>query len=214
MKYLAIEPFEGECLPLQAFQHAQNHFSFVKEKESLTCYVAPYVITTDGKDIMYHQSSNGSIDIGFQFLVPKPNTVKNKTPEEFSLIIESEVERNFHEIFSRILTREGTECVNPDEPIGSLIEIDKKFINVHSTNCGLYNLTKRKFCPIYFVVLPNDRIISFETAQDTPKYYTTDFRVLLAYLNKTNMTFLAKSIIQTIQSGDILFPIVSKPKDM
>lgn len=213
-KFLAISTMPGEPTPFQAYQHAQSHFSFV-DANSPSCFVMPYMIITDGRDIFVFETPDRNVEMGFRFFVPKPKKIPTG-PEAFDQIVEEAVYKHFMGMWSGIKTQVHA----PDEikydlklqkinKVGvKYADLDNEFINVHATNRGVYSLTKKKFLPIYFLVLPNNRSIGLIPAEADHRPIPVEFKHFSLRSDQLPLSYMTKVVVDMVTSGEILFPIV------
>lgn len=187
-KYMACNTLNGEFVPFQAFQEAQNSFYFAK-KDLDVCYVTPYVIVTDGHDMLVRENDGGSIQVGWRYKVNRPNvwSVPN-TPEEFNKIVEEDIKKHFISMWKKITT-------------------DINNISVHTTNRGFYSLNQKRFYPVYFISIPNDKPVNFFFKGEQNCYPMMISKLAAAHGNLPT-TYAARKIMEMINAGEIILPEV------
>jgi hypothetical protein len=178
--------------------------------------VAPYVIVIDGKDILcrYANAEKSHIDIGWKFPV-----LHRKDLKDFDALIEQGIKDRFIGLWANVKTMshkpksiEYKEQGLIKKPGVRYIDLPKDQINVHATNRGCYSLNKKRFHPIYFIVVPNTRPVNLIPADSDPENkpaHPLDIRTLTADFNSMPLTYTARKIMEMITAGEIVLPIVS-----
>lgn len=187
MKYMACNTLDGEFVPFQAFLEAQNSFFFAK-KDSDVCYVTPYVIVTDGHDMLVRENKAGNVDVGWRYRINRPNSWSvPKTPEKFNKIVEEGVKKHFLSMWQRV------------------DNVESDAITVHASNRGFYSLNRRKFYPIYFLSIPNDKPVNF-IFKNQQTCYPIMIGKLAADHGSLPTTYAARKIMEMINAGEIVLP--------
>lgn len=188
MKYMACNTLDGEFVPFQAFQEAQNSFYFAK-KDLDVCYVTPYVIVTDGHDMLVRENDTGNIQVGWKYSIKRPDKWRiPNTPEHFSKILEDGLKKRFLDMWEKIT-------------------IDTNKIKVHASNRGFYSLNRKKFYPIYFISIPNDEPASFVFKNEKNCFPIMISRLAADHANLPT-TYAARKIMEMINAGEVILPEV------
>ncbi len=189
MKYMACNTLEGEFVPIQAFQEAQNSFYFVN-KDKDECYVMPYVVVTDGHDILVRENSIKNVDVGWRYNIRRPNGWRiGSSPEQFNKIVESGIKKCFLSMWKEIKGAQQEE------------------IKLHASNRGFYSLNRRKFYPVYFITIPNNKPVNL-IFKDQPTCFPIRISKLATDHQSLPTTFAARKVMEMINGGEIILPEV------
>jgi hypothetical protein len=209
-KYLATIPLTGEDVALQVVIDAQKNYFFAGKTHPKACFVTPYFIVTDGKDILCYDNENGEVEIGFTHLIPKPNKVLfRKNTDLFDSLVKTSIKERFNDLFPEIKTttinREGNfqQSSLPD-----------KFIHVHPTTRGGYSLDRKNIYIFYFVVLPNTRLVKLIPGKNTPVCISESLKDFTRIgLAKYKLSFISQAALVMIGLGEIITPIISESSE-
>lgn len=216
MKCMACKPPSGDHRPFEAFREAQKTFYFANPGTKNTCFVAPYVLVTDGKDILcrYASGDRSHVDIGWKFPV-----MQNKAVKDFDLLIEEGIKERFISLWNgvRTMSHKPKKIDYKEEgriakPGVKYIDLPDDQISVHATNRGCYSLNKKRFHPIYFIVVPNTRPVNLIPADQDPENkpaYPIHLQSLASDFNSMPLTYTARKIMEMITSGEVVLPIIS-----
>lgn len=214
---MACRALNGEHMPIQAFQEAQNGFFFTEDNKDV-CYIAPYMIATDGNDILAWQREEDSLlEIGWRFFIEKESSWWPWTKQpDFDTLVEEGVKNAFFNIWKDIKSYKKipTEIqYNKDGIVrvgAEYTSLSEDILHVHSTNRGTYDVTRKFFFPIYFVVLPNHMPVSLVPIGEDKPCIPIEFRWLAANTDNIPMSFEAKKIMDMIKAGDIILPVINQ----
>lgn len=217
MKCMACRPPKGEHMPFEAFREAQKTFYFVNPDAKDVCYVAPYVIVLDGQDILARYATNdrAHVDIGWKFPVYYKRNVK-----DFDTLIEEGIKERFVSLWQGVRTMDKKpKGIEYDQKQGLIrkkgvkyVDLPDDQINVHTTNRGCYSLNKKRFHPVYFIVVPNTRPVNLIPADEDPENkpaYPINLKTLAADFGSVPLTYTARKIMEMITSGEVVLPIIS-----
>ena len=207
MKRLAIlnPPDCENQTPLELFQYVQSNWTFLEEKDNRACFVCPFVIITDGQNIMIFDDSNNGVEIGFKIYVEKPTGwFIKKDAEHFNKIAEKTIIDKFSEIF-QYFTIKDLGAINPEK----IFSISHPDIELVSTNRGGFNYVKKKFYPIYFIVFPKNKTINFFPTNPEYQIKTIGIQSFIktGLIDYPMLGSISKASLIWISSGEILFPI-------
>lgn len=217
-RYLATPIPSVSMTPIESFHHLQSKFCFADETSQQHSFVVPYTIFTDGKEVIIYENEAGEAEIGFKCLVPKAGNSK-----DFEEVILNAVSQGMNLFFSSIKTRTNIELTKSenvnkspewDKIPGEETDLPDGMAGIHSTSRAVYSLDNRFIFPIYFLILPNTKLIKLNPTKEAPKchtFYLADLtRVGLA---RFNLSPVAKSILVMIGVGEIVLPIISENRN-
>ena len=89
-------------------------------------------------------------------------------------------------------------------------------ISVHATNRGCFSLRKKRFHPIYFLIVPRTRPVNLIPENPDPSNkpaFPLEMREIAADFRDIPLTYSANKIMEMITSGEIVLPIISGDPD-
>jgi len=213
MKCMACDVLDGQFVPFQAFQQAKRSFYFTKVGDTEACYVTPYVIVIDGKDIMCRIiEGKCKVEIGWKFPI-----YHNKG--DFDTLVEEQVLDRFRSLWSdiRVQTKKP-ESIKYDfknelvvKPGVKYRSLDTDELIIYPTHRGSYSLNKKRFHPIYFVVMPGNRTTNFIPLNNAnaDNLCCINIRTLSFESSGISLTYNSKKVMEMITSGEIVLPTIS-----
>lgn len=192
-KKMAISSVDKES-PIESHINLEQNFFFAEPGNPKLCYVYPYVIVTDGKDFLFKEGVDRSIDIGWMFEI-------NKKKGDFDSVVEECILNKFWMLWKNVSTTDK--------------DVDKIAVSVHKTGKGIYSLNKNKYFPIYFIIIPNNtavRLYPKDHIKDVKNVGTLDIQIIMKVSSNPSMSYISQKIIQMLRCGEIILPIISEPK--
>lgn len=216
VKKMAVARITGEH-PLEVFSSVEQNFTFIEEGRNDATYITPYLIVTDGKNILVRVKRDDTTEIGWSFLIDKPLSVQ-KGP--FAEIVEPAIIRSFWSYWKAIKVNE-----TPPQRIkyeGDKVEkvgasyrgLRKHQTSIHCTKRGVFSLNRGRYSPVYFLILPSTSTINFIRDFDDGEYVRVIPYSSIGDLGRTiSYSYQSRKIIDKIRSGEIIKPIISMPDE-
>ena len=202
-KFLAVKPQKEEVLPLEAFNYVVSNFHFTTNESE--CLVSPFVVITDGRDILAYVNEQDEVEVGFSTVVEKPTGVHfRNTPDLFHQAVEDRIREFFFEIFDSAEVVETTESKYLFSEWGK----NNKYLSLLCTQKGGYTFNQSKFLPVYFVKINYKDTTHLTLNKFTPQLTQIPVREFVqtgaaAY----KLGFMSKAFLIWLSTGEILFPV-------
>lgn len=209
-KKMVIPRREKEDIPLEVFKYAKDNFSFADIGDNELSYVQPYVIATDGKDILINENKDGALELGWRFDVEKGKGT-------FEDIVENSIFKGFFGLWKSIeVSKTGPQEVcykngRAQKKGAEYAALKRSDLSIHATERGAFSVTKRKYCPIYFLIVSNNYAINFINHTDK-KQNCVPFSLswIATQHSSIPLSYMSQKIIKMIRSGEIIMPIISE----
>lgn len=194
--------------PFINYTHIKNSSFFSKNTRNY-CQIRPYVIITDGQDILIKKTQD-VLHIGWEFPVIKKRKFLFWKKFDFDKTINESIKDNFFSIWENISTyqsipqkvtyidkkilKEGAEYRNVGENDIYLCDSHYTVLNMENT---IYN-------SIFFIVIPKTKTVNLLLSEKTSE-------CIIFPINRINnipntYSHVSGKIIKQIKSGNILIP--------
>lgn len=215
-KCLAMKIPPREIGTEELFNSLKNSPIFIENEDANYSLIMPYIILTDGKEIVVYENKDGEVELGIKCLIKKAQSAPKGSTNFVEDTIQAGVLRGLRLYFSEINTREGMDKPNkPNEPPGIELMLDSGDIGVHCTGHAITSLDRKYVIPIYFLIFPNNRLVKLKPYPDLPQFKTAYINAIVkSGLAKYKLSTIAKKILVLIGTGNLVLPIVSESDDI
>ncbi len=141
-KYLVVKKKDMEQAS-NIYPFIYNNYYFTRHPDHRHSIIVPYVIMTDGSDVIMFETPELKLNIGFECPIEKSSFFFHKTPDNLQKLIQEEILMKFDEMFSET-----------NFPLTEMV--------IHPTYKCAFSLDKQKIYLIYFLVLPSNKTIKFK----------------------------------------------------
>jgi hypothetical protein len=189
MKLLAIKGHILENNPQEMYKNLLDNCCFVKDNDTTACFVTPYYIITDGRDIIITEKLD-CVENGFSCYIKKPKGFF--VCKDLEELAENAVIEDLNENFPNMKAENGNES--------------ESFIKIHHTFTAQYNFNRTNLIVFYVALLPGNKTINIQPA-DFLKCNPVDLKQLVRNTFDFKLSHISNIVNTMIISGQITFPI-------
>lgn len=186
-RYMMMQRDEAPNTAL-LFRTAQEEFFFGCPNNKF-CFITPYVIMMDGTDVCCFVDNHNNLQVGQSFPVRKPTWFYRRNPAGFDKIIGPAITKNFFNEYDSNLTKEDYSLI--------------------CTSRAIYSLDNKLLCPIYFMILPNDRPVKLARKDGTVVVPVSMKECFEEGGAIKSANYLTKIVGHLVAAQDISLPIFS-----
>lgn len=203
MKHMTVE-IAPHLSPDRSYTYVKSNFNFASIRDINSADVCPFVIVNDGIDILVFKNINERIpvEIGLSFQIDKPKRFFLKTKKNFDKLIKSQIKKKFLEMF------ESIKIVDAKIEKKSSRDMDQNDLKIFDTQRAIYNLDKTKVQPIYFVALPQNKIVNLIPRLDNLTTITP-VNVFVCFgeqFSSLKLHYITKTVMNMMRDGNVLMP--------